>query len=165
MTNSPRFGLPFILPGQTQKELFHNEALQKLELIVQPVITALSRNDPPAQPSKGQSFIVGTEPTGAWQTYANHVAGWTEGGWIFVRPFTGLQVMLENGETARFEGERWRVGVEHLREVRVNGTKVLGAQCPNIPLPAGGATADVQARAALVAIITALQQHGLIAAN
>jgi hypothetical protein len=24
---TPRFALPFILPGQAQKELFHNEAL------------------------------------------------------------------------------------------------------------------------------------------
>ena len=28
---SPRFALPYILPGQAQKEIFHNEALAMLD--------------------------------------------------------------------------------------------------------------------------------------
>lgn len=165
MTNSPRLGLPFILPGQTQKELFHNEALQRLDLLVQPVASAVSLNAPPANPIEGQTFIIGQEPTGAWQGLANHVAGWTEAGWMFVAPFRGLTVMLQAGESARFDGTNWQIGIAHLSEVRVNGTRVLGAQQPPILLPSGGALSDIEARSAIAAIVSALQQHGLIAAN
>jgi hypothetical protein len=31
---TPRFGLPFILPGQAQKEHFHNEALLRVDAIL-----------------------------------------------------------------------------------------------------------------------------------
>ncbi len=48
MNASQRLALPFILPGQAQKELFHNEALQTLDLVV-----AAAVEEPPAQCSAG----------------------------------------------------------------------------------------------------------------
>ncbi len=49
---TPRFELAFIIPGQAQKELFHNEALTTIDLLLQaavegPVPTIPLRWPPP----------------------------------------------------------------------------------------------------------------------
>jgi hypothetical protein len=44
----------------------------------------------------------------------------------------------------------------------VSGTQVVGAQAGPIGNPAGGATIDLQARAAVISILNALRGHGLI---
>jgi hypothetical protein len=45
----------------------------------------------------------------------------------------------------------------------VSGTQVVGSQASAIANPAGGVTIDLQARAAVLAILNALRGHGLIA--
>jgi len=47
--------------------------------------------------------------------------------------------------------------------VVVSGTQVVGSQASSIANPAGGVTIDLQARAAVMAILNALRGHGLIA--
>ena len=34
MSNTPRLRVPFLSPGQAQKEFFHNEALQTFDILV-----------------------------------------------------------------------------------------------------------------------------------
>ncbi len=41
MSATPRLSLPFIVPGQAQKELFHNEALQLLDVLVAGAVEGL----------------------------------------------------------------------------------------------------------------------------
>ena len=36
--STARLALPFLAPGQAQKELYHNEALSRLDLLVQTVV-------------------------------------------------------------------------------------------------------------------------------
>jgi hypothetical protein len=38
MDQSARCGLPFLAPGQAQKEWFHNEALQRIDMLLCPVV-------------------------------------------------------------------------------------------------------------------------------
>ena len=47
--------------------------------------------------------------------------------------------------------------------VVVSGTQVVGAQAGAIPDPLGGFTIDIECRAAVMQILTALRGHGLIA--
>jgi hypothetical protein len=93
MDISARLGLPLLVPGQAQKELFHNEALQALDVIIHGVVQGSSLiNEPPASPQIGETYLVGATPVAAWQGYPNHVACWTEGGWRFRAPFQGLEL-------------------------------------------------------------------------
>lgn len=142
-----RLGLPFIQPGQAQKEMWHNEALLTLDLLVQASVVAVGRNDPPAAPAIGEAWVVGATPSGAWDGRAASVAGWTAGGWRFVPPAEGMAVWsVADGIPVRFVGGAWTTGRQ-----------------PEIAAPAGGVTVDAEARAAIAAVLETLRAQGLIA--
>lgn len=161
---TPRFGLAMLVPGQAQKELYHNEALALIDLAMQAVVVALGEVTPPTAPTPGQCWIVGSSATGAWSGRADHIAGWTAGGWRFVAPADGMTVWsLADGVEARFAAGDWRLGVLRCRQLLVDGQAVIGSQQAAIGGPAGGTTIDAEARAAIDAVLTALRSHGLIA--
>ena len=164
MSATPRLVLPFIVPGQAQKELVHNEALQVLDAVVSAAVEGPPLATPPASPVVGSSYIVGASPTGAWAGQADKLAALTSGGWRFVAPVEGLSAIVRNsGSTAVFRSGSWEIGKLRGSEVDVDGIKVVGARQAAIAAPSGGATADLESRAAIVAILAALRTHGLIA--
>ena len=159
-----RLALPFIAPGQAQKELFHNEALARVDALVQASVLSIGGNQPPVAPVAGQCWIVGDAPGGGWAGQARALATWTEGGWRFVAPVTGMAVWSEADRvTARFDGQGWRIGELSARKLMVNGVAVVGVQQSAINLPNGGAVVDNAARLVITAILGALRAHGLIA--
>jgi hypothetical protein len=83
---SPRFLLPFILPGQAQKETYHNEALILIDAALHAQIEAAPLDEVPDAPAPDQCWIVGTGAGGAWAGHADSLACWTAGGWRFVSP-------------------------------------------------------------------------------
>lgn len=161
---SARLGLPLLQVGQAQKEVSHNEALTLLDLAVQPVVEAVGVNTPPTDPVVGTCWIVGTAPNGAWTGRASALAGWTNGGWRFVAAREGMAVWSRADATlARFDGILWAMGEIRGAHLVLAGHAVVGAQQPAIAAPTGGAMVDIEARAALTAILAALRTHGLIA--
>lgn len=163
MTDStPRHQLPMITPGQAQKELSHNEALAMLDLLAHPYVEAVGIDSPPADPSPGQAWIVGAEPTDAWVGHAHALAGWTAGGWRFVSARAGMTVRTPTG-FARFEAGAWVAGVLDGTILKLAGLQVVGARQPAVPDPVGGSIVDAEARAAIGALLAAARTHGLIA--
>jgi len=142
-----RWYLPLLAAGQAQKEMTHNEALTALDLLIQPVVLATGLDVPPTGATPGQCWIVGTAPTGAWAGQAGAVAGWTDGGWRFAPPREGMSAWsVADGGLARRLAGTWRI-----------------APRPVVADPAGGTTTDLEARAAIAAILAALRAHGLLA--
>lgn len=161
---TPRLALPMLQPGQAQKELYHNEALALLDIVVQPAVIAVGLNIVPTSPAIGNCWVVGQSPTGGWAGAASKLAGWTAGGWRFVAPIDGMVVWSRaDSLEARFIGGSWVVGDTKSARLVIDGTQVVGRQRSAIPGPVGGATVDVEARTALNAILAALVGHGLIA--
>ncbi|MCW3798630.1 DUF2793 domain-containing protein [Sphingomonas sp. BN140010] len=161
---SARFSLPLLSPGQSQKEVTHNEAIQLLECLVQPVVEGSPGNSPPSAPTIGQQFLIGSAPIGDWGSFAGGLASWTAGGWRVVRPTEGLTVIDRNTALSWcYMAGAWQQGVCRASEVRVNGRKVVGGQQAAIPNPTGGTSIDTEARATLNFVLNALRQHGLIA--
>lgn len=162
--SSARFALPYLQPGQAQKELYHNEALAMIDLVVQPAVLGVAVNTPPSAPVAGDCWIVGAAPTGAWAGNANRIAGWTEGGWRFIAPTPGMVAWsIPGGLEARYTGTGWSLGIERASAVMIGADQVIGARQPAIAAPIGGTTVDTQARATIAALLTALRTHGLIA--
>lgn len=161
---SARFGLPFIQAGQAQKEIFHNEALALVDAALHPVAQAAGDNDPPSSPGPGECWIVGASPSGDWSGQAGAIAAWTGGGWRFVVPKPGMLVwVIADGLWARRTDSGWLIGDIAAASFSVAGEQVVGAQQAAIGDPAGGATIDAEARAALAALLAAARAHGLIA--
>lgn len=157
-----RFALPLLVAGQAQKEMHHNEAILRLDLITQAAAEAIGVDAPPAEPLAGQCWIIGDAPTDAWLGHAGEIAGWTEGGWRFVIPREGTRLWL--GETAGFAlfiDGGWRTGETHGR-VFVGGEQIIGPRAEGIAEPVGGIVVDAEARAAVSAVLVALRVHGLI---
>mgnify|MGYP003782882907 FL=1 len=65
MDHSPRLDLPFIMAGQALKHITHNEALQRLDALVQPLVESTTLTTPPASPLPGEAWIVPSDATGA----------------------------------------------------------------------------------------------------
>jgi hypothetical protein len=160
---SPRFQLPFIVPGQAQKELFHNEALLRVDALLHAAVEAVALPTPPVAPAEGQCWTVGAAPSGAWAGRENQVAMWSEGGWRFVVPAIGMVLWDKAaGVSVRWTGSGWTGGEISGSALIVSGQQVVGVRQPAVPSASGGTVIDAEARAALNAVIAALMSHGLI---
>lgn len=62
MSQSPRLGLPYLVSGQAQKEVTHNDALNGLDFLVQLNVLDRDLNTPPASPTEGDTYIIGPSP-------------------------------------------------------------------------------------------------------
>ena len=63
---SDRLDLPYLMPAQAQKHVTHNDALHRLDLVVQLVLEELERDTPPADPGAGEIYAIGASPNAAW---------------------------------------------------------------------------------------------------
>lgn len=163
MERTPRFALPFLVPGQLQKELFHNEALQIVDVLLCPVVEGDPLTTPPANPGVGSCYIVATSATGAWQGEDGAVACFTDAGWRFIAARDGM-IVVDKG-TAGFFSRRdgaWEAGIFRAREVRIEGLTVLRDRQPAIADPTGGEVVDGECRAAVGQLLGAMRAHGLI---
>ena len=161
-----RLQFPFIIQGQAQKEVTHNEALARADIAIQPVVVAVGVATVPDAPLPGECWIVGAGATGAWAGQAGALASWTSGGWRFVTPFEGMVVWsLADQKWVQRTSTAWAVGAANAASYAVNGTTVVRSQRSPIANPTGGSVMDSEARIALEAILTALRGHGLIATS
>ncbi|RYY46822.1 MAG: DUF2793 domain-containing protein [Sphingomonadales bacterium] len=156
-----RLMLPLLAAGQAQKEMYHNEALIRLDLVVQGAAVAIT-GTPPENPEPGQCWIISEAPEGEWTGHPLAVAGWSESGWRFLAPCDGMRMWL--GQVAGFavfsDGE-WLIGQAHGR-VFVAGQQLIGPRAEAIVEPDGGIVVDAEARAAILAVLNAMREHGLI---
>ena len=158
---SARLRLPFILPGQAQKEVFHNEALAALDGLVHAAVLGIAAAPPPA-PVEGQSWIVGAGATGDWADQGGRVAVRTAGGWRFLAPILGMSVWDgAAGHSRHWTGSTWSDGKLPVAGILIGGQQVVGNRLAALPSPSGGTTIDAEARAAIAAITVALRTHGL----
>lgn len=142
---TPRFALPLLFAGHAQKEFFVNEALLRADLVLHGTIEGEAQT-PPAVPESGQAWLVGASPTGVFAGQAGAIAGWTADGWRFVAPRDGLRVFDRGAQAFRLYSDGWRLAA--------------------VPAaPAGGATIDAEARAAIVSILERLVAAGVFASN
>ena len=161
---SARLAMPLLVAGQAQKEVYHNEALTIVDIVLGGAVEDHLVADPPGSPLEGQCWIVAAAPTGDWAGRAGQVAGWTAGSWRFVLPRTGMAFWhIPEGCLVRYDGTAWQVGRVTGARLLIDGTQVIGTQQAAITDPAGGATVDAQCRAALEQVLAALRSHGLIA--
>ncbi|WP_368185838.1 DUF2793 domain-containing protein [Aestuariibius sp. HNIBRBA575] len=106
---SSRLELPYLLPSQAQKHVTHNEALQRLDGLVQLTLMSFDADTPPGPPNDGDAHFVGSSPTGAWLGQAGMLAIWDNTNWTFTAPLAGwLAWDVGNQAFVVFDGSSWQ---------------------------------------------------------
>ena len=79
---TPKLGIRLMATADVQKEVVFNEAAVAFDTLV--TRTALSvQSVPPSTPNAGDTYIIGTGPSGAWGGYAGQIAFFYNG-WRFI---------------------------------------------------------------------------------
>ncbi|GAA0488441.1 hypothetical protein GCM10009096_34220 [Parasphingorhabdus litoris] len=136
---TPRFSLPLLAAGQAHKELFHNEALLLLDFLVHPVVQAIVDDPQILVPEAGQCWLVGPSAVAEWSGKDKQIAGWSSGGWHFIKPQETMKIMvLEAQQLAIYKNDAWQF---------VDGVNA----------PTGGEKIDQEARSAIDSILEILR--------
>jgi len=64
-------------------------------------------NDPPAEPSKGDRYIVGDTPTGAWDGHAEDIAYYDGAAWQFITKAEGQLVYVKDEDEVYAYATSW----------------------------------------------------------
>lgn len=108
MTSSTHLKLPYILPGQAQKHITHNEAIAALDTLTQLAVLDRDLNAPPGTPDVNMRYIVGPAATGDWAGKANQVTAWDGATWQFHAPEPGwLAFVLDENGLLAWSGSAW----------------------------------------------------------
>ncbi len=89
MADTPNLVLPYLAANQSQKHVTVNEALRRLDALVQVTVQSMALATPPGSPVEGQRWIIPAAPTGAWAGHAGQIAAWQDGAWAFYVPLDG----------------------------------------------------------------------------
>lgn len=132
MSNSTNLILPLLSAAQAQKHVTVNEAIQKLDLMVQLAIIDRSLSAPPGSPVDGARYIVAASPSGAWSGQAGKIAAWQDGAWVFLSPREGWVAWVSSENRLVFhDGAAWIDNAGDLQVNALTATKVrppTGAQ-------------------------------------
>lgn len=145
-SSTPRFALPLLYAGQSQKELYVNEGFSLTDALMHGAIEGESAT-PPATPADGQSWMVATGATGSWSGQSGKLACHQGGQWIFVQPSDGMAILNKaTGQVIRRVGGIWKA--------------------PTAPAqPSGGTVVDSQARDSINLLLQKLRDAGIFAAE
>lgn len=107
MSQTGRLGLPYIITSQAQKEVTHNEGLNRLDAFITPIVKDIA-NAPPASPNVGELYIVGASPSEDFTAHANEIAQYLTGGWVFYTPFQWMDAVVISQQTRIvYDGAGW----------------------------------------------------------
>lgn len=129
MDQTANLALPYILAGQAQKHVPHNEALRVLDALVQAAVVDRDLTGPPSSPADGARYLVAAPATGAWAGRDGEIAAFVDGAWVFLAPREGWTVWVcDENEVYVHDGGGWVVrpagvpSVDPVARVGVNTT-------------------------------------------
>ncbi len=105
---SPNLKLPYIAPAQAQKHVTVNEALRKLDAVVQLSVLDKDLATPPPSPAQGDRYIIAANATGDWLGADLTIAAYQDGAWAHITPQTGWAAYVQDESTNyQFDGAAW----------------------------------------------------------
>lgn len=143
---SPVLELPYLQPSQAQKHVTHNEALRRLDLVVQLRVQAVGAETPPDTPLDGEVHALGASPSGVWAGQAWKLAAWLDGAWQFIEPVPGWRA--------------WDLGAARLRVWDGAGWGLPPAETQNLEGVGIATTFDATNRLSVQAPATLLTHAG-----
>ncbi|WP_306016421.1 DUF2793 domain-containing protein [Oceanicaulis sp. MMSF_3324] len=124
---TPRLDLPWLMPAQAQKHVTVNEALARLDILVQAAVLSRVLGAQPDTPSEGEGYILPSSVTGAdWAGAPEGVLiVFHEGVWTAIPPWPGMSVYVRDEAcTLIHDGVSWRQASDQIRQLQ--GLEQLG---------------------------------------
>lgn len=110
MQKTPHFNLPLVAAAQAQKHITVNEAMARLDALVQLRLVSITQTSVPRSPAEGTAYFVPSTRTGsdAWTGLQGQIALYINGGWTGITPKRGWQAWVESDNSRRsFNGSVW----------------------------------------------------------
>lgn len=140
-SSTARLRLPLLFAAQAQKEVFHNEALARIDGLLHAAVLG-EAEQPPQTCEDGDCWLVSPEPSEAWSGQGGRLAMRQSGQWLFASPTHGMRVFDRSTQQFFVFSGTW--------------------QKPTlVEEPSGGMNVDSEARAAIGALISALRAAGV----
>lgn len=142
MATTPNLLIPYLEAAQSQKHVTHNEALTRLDAVIQIAVLDRDLGTAPVAPANGDRYIVAAAATGAWSGHGAQIAAFQDGAWEFYAPREGwLAWIADEDMLAVWNGGSW---------IAVSGSGG-GASINPAPLVGVNATADTTNRLSVAA--------------
>lgn len=107
MTNTTHLGITLVEQSQAQKEVTVNQAITRIDAILNTGAKSRGSNTPPGSPANGDVHIVGSSPTSDWTGWANFIAYFDQT-WKFIIPKEGVTLWVNDEDTIYvYTGSFW----------------------------------------------------------
>lgn len=111
MADTSRLELPLVEPAQAQKHVTVNEALSRLDGLVQLVLQSVTTTLPPALANGGDCYGVPLGAVNDWAGQEGKIAIYSGGGWTFAPAQIGFRgYIVDQSAHASFDGADWAAG-------------------------------------------------------
>ena len=117
---TPRLALPWLMPAQAQKHVTVNEALARLDILVQAVVLSRTQSSQPTDPVDGEGYILPETVSGSdWSGQATGaLMVYHEGVWTLITPWAGLGVYVrDEALNLVHDGASWRPLSDQIRQL------------------------------------------------
>ncbi|MEM1381086.1 MAG: DUF2793 domain-containing protein [Pseudomonadota bacterium] len=109
-SQSSRLGLPYLLEAQAQKHVTVNEALRRLDALIDLRVLSATRTTQPASVAESDAYLLPGTISGAdWDNFTGgHIAVFQDGAWVSYTPFSGMTAYTEDqGIAYVFKSGTW----------------------------------------------------------
>src|SRR5690606_11290456 len=108
MVDTTHLQLPLLAAAQAQKHVTVNEALLRLDALVQLAVKDRDLTAPPVSPSDGDRYIPASGATGTWDGWDLNIAWYVDGVWTKLVPRAGWLAWVEDEEALLVhDGSDW----------------------------------------------------------
>ena len=95
MSATTHLNIALVEQAQAQKEVTVNQALTRIDALLNTGAKSRTTNTPPVSPVSGDLYIIGSSPTGAWLSQAGNLAYYDQV-WKFIVPNTGVTLWVND---------------------------------------------------------------------
>lgn len=100
MADTPKLEMPELSVSQEEKETVHNEALRRIDAVIQCNVLDIA-NSPPGGESDGDTYLVGTG-SGDFAGYDDYIAYFKSTAYIFIQPAEGWIIYVQDEDAFYF---------------------------------------------------------------
>lgn len=107
MATTPNLGITYLDQNMAAKEIAINEALLRIDALLNTGAISATQTTPPTSPAEGDLYLIPAAATGAWSGKSGSVAHYGQG-WRFVPPREGMLFWVNDQDRLyAYNGSSW----------------------------------------------------------